>query len=233
VPDLRCSAAINLVDTGVSEDTVMKIGGWKTKAMFSRYNAVNTDRIRVAMSEARNTRTQNATGLIRWRYGAKVSTRPFQGRNAGSIPASATILDSRINARDQFPISRAGSAGRRNTPLIGWFYGWFYGWSYGAVVRFFLNGKPCMRLDRHLRAEIPRETGVRRLTVNAHESWCDLDFHCAKHDLKGKNVCEKHHFRERRSCSLRSKRHPFSSVPPATLGLRVANSAQNAASHSI
>jgi hypothetical protein len=32
--DLRCSAAINLVDAGVSEDMVMKIGGWSTKAMF-------------------------------------------------------------------------------------------------------------------------------------------------------------------------------------------------------
>jgi hypothetical protein len=27
----------------------MKIGGGKTKAMFSRYNAMNTDRIRAAM----------------------------------------------------------------------------------------------------------------------------------------------------------------------------------------
>jgi Phage integrase family len=49
IHDLRCSAAINLVDAGVPEDTVMKIGGWKTKAMFSRYNVMNTDRIRAAM----------------------------------------------------------------------------------------------------------------------------------------------------------------------------------------
>jgi hypothetical protein len=40
---LRCSAAINLVDAGVPEDIVMKIGGWKTKAMFSRYNVMNSD----------------------------------------------------------------------------------------------------------------------------------------------------------------------------------------------
>jgi len=37
---------INLVDARVAEDTVMKIGGWKTKAMFSRYNVMNTARIR-------------------------------------------------------------------------------------------------------------------------------------------------------------------------------------------
>ena len=49
IHDLRCSAAINLVDAGVSEDIVMKIGGWKTKAMFSRYNVMNTERIRAAM----------------------------------------------------------------------------------------------------------------------------------------------------------------------------------------
>ena len=49
IHDLRCSAAINLIDAGVAEDTVMKIGGWKTKAMFSRYNVMNTNRIRAAM----------------------------------------------------------------------------------------------------------------------------------------------------------------------------------------
>lgn len=49
IHDLRCSAAINLVDAGVSEDMVMKIGGWKTKAMFSRYNIANKDRLREAM----------------------------------------------------------------------------------------------------------------------------------------------------------------------------------------
>jgi hypothetical protein len=46
IHDLRCSAAINLVDSGVSEDMVMKIGDWKTKAMFSRYNVENKDRLR-------------------------------------------------------------------------------------------------------------------------------------------------------------------------------------------
>jgi integrase len=49
IHDLRCSAAINLIDAGVPEDIVMKIGGWKTKSMFSRYNVMNTDRIRNAM----------------------------------------------------------------------------------------------------------------------------------------------------------------------------------------
>jgi integrase len=49
IHDLRCSAAVNLIDAGVSEDLVMKIGGWKTKAMFSRYNIANKARLREAI----------------------------------------------------------------------------------------------------------------------------------------------------------------------------------------
>lgn len=51
IHDLRCSAAVNLVDAGVPEDVVMKIGGWPTRAMFSRYNVMNTDRVRAAMQQ--------------------------------------------------------------------------------------------------------------------------------------------------------------------------------------
>jgi hypothetical protein len=29
----------------------MKIGGWTTRAMFSRYNVMNTDRVRAAMQQ--------------------------------------------------------------------------------------------------------------------------------------------------------------------------------------
>jgi hypothetical protein len=52
IHDCRCSAAINLIDAGISEDIVMKIGGWKTKEMFSRYNVMDADRIRNAMQQA-------------------------------------------------------------------------------------------------------------------------------------------------------------------------------------
>ena len=48
---MRGSAAINMSDAGVPEDIIMTIGGWKTKAMFSRYNVMNTDRIRRAMEQ--------------------------------------------------------------------------------------------------------------------------------------------------------------------------------------
>ncbi len=53
IRDLRCSTAMNLVDSGVSEELVMKIVGWKTKAMVSRYNVANKDRLRTAMIKDR------------------------------------------------------------------------------------------------------------------------------------------------------------------------------------
>jgi integrase len=40
--DLRRSGARTLLRAGVSEDVVMKMGGWKTRSMLSRYNIVDT-----------------------------------------------------------------------------------------------------------------------------------------------------------------------------------------------
>jgi len=51
IHDCRCSAAINLLDAGVDEGTVLKIGGWKTRAMLDRYNVQNEKRIRKAMNQ--------------------------------------------------------------------------------------------------------------------------------------------------------------------------------------
>jgi hypothetical protein len=39
---------MNFVDTGFPEDAVGKIGSWRTRAMFSRYNVMNTERIGTA-----------------------------------------------------------------------------------------------------------------------------------------------------------------------------------------
>jgi integrase len=49
IHDLRCSAAVNLIEAGVDRDLVMEIGAWKTDAMLTRYNIINTDRMRAAM----------------------------------------------------------------------------------------------------------------------------------------------------------------------------------------
>jgi len=39
--DLRRSAARNYRKAGVTEDVIMRIGGWKTRSVFSRYNVVD------------------------------------------------------------------------------------------------------------------------------------------------------------------------------------------------
>jgi integrase len=52
IHDLRVSGAVNMVEASVPEDTVMKIDGWKTRAMFSRYNVQDVKRIREAMVKA-------------------------------------------------------------------------------------------------------------------------------------------------------------------------------------
>ena len=42
---------VNLVDAGVPEGIVMKLGDWQTKAMLSRYNIAATDRISAAIEK--------------------------------------------------------------------------------------------------------------------------------------------------------------------------------------
>lgn len=43
--DCRCSGAVNLLRAGLDEGTVLKIGGWKTRAMLDRYNVMDEFRI--------------------------------------------------------------------------------------------------------------------------------------------------------------------------------------------
>jgi Phage integrase family len=51
IHDCRCSAAINLLASGVDEGTVLKIGGWKTRAMLDRYNVQHEARVKAAMEQ--------------------------------------------------------------------------------------------------------------------------------------------------------------------------------------
>jgi len=39
--DLRRSGARNLRRAGVAEDVIMRLGGWRTRSMFSRYSIVD------------------------------------------------------------------------------------------------------------------------------------------------------------------------------------------------
>jgi integrase len=69
--DLRRTGARNLVRAGVPEATVMAIGGWKTRAMFDRYNVVSGDDLQ-----------QAAGKLDEYLSGSDSNnTRPKQGQN--------------------------------------------------------------------------------------------------------------------------------------------------------
>jgi integrase len=46
--DLRRSGAKAMLDAGIQEDTAMKIGGWKTKSMLTRYNVQSPKNIETA-----------------------------------------------------------------------------------------------------------------------------------------------------------------------------------------
>lgn len=49
--DLRRSAARNLLLSGVQENRIMKIGGWKTRSVFDRYAVASTDDLTAAMQQ--------------------------------------------------------------------------------------------------------------------------------------------------------------------------------------
>jgi Phage integrase family len=49
IHDCRASAAINLLDAGVPENVVLRIGGWRTRAMLDRYAKLTAARAHAAM----------------------------------------------------------------------------------------------------------------------------------------------------------------------------------------
>jgi integrase len=51
IHDCRASAAVNLLASGVPESTVLKIGGWKTRAMLDRYNVADVSRLTAALEK--------------------------------------------------------------------------------------------------------------------------------------------------------------------------------------
>jgi Phage integrase family len=51
IHDCRVSGAINLLAAGVDEGLVLKIGGWKTRAMLDRYNVADITRLHAAMEK--------------------------------------------------------------------------------------------------------------------------------------------------------------------------------------
>jgi hypothetical protein len=59
--DLRRSAARNMVRYGVGEGVVMKIGGWKTRSVFGRYNIASEADITEVARKIEEGRRQSAT----------------------------------------------------------------------------------------------------------------------------------------------------------------------------
>jgi integrase len=49
IHDCRASAAVNLLDAGVPENVVLRIGGWKTRNMLDRYAKLTSARAHAAM----------------------------------------------------------------------------------------------------------------------------------------------------------------------------------------
>jgi integrase len=63
--DLRRSAARNMVRYGVGEGVVMKIGGWKTRSVFGRYNIVSEADIAEVAVKIEEGRRQCAANLAK------------------------------------------------------------------------------------------------------------------------------------------------------------------------
>ena len=76
--DLRRSAARNLRNSGVAEETIMKIGGWKTSSVFKRYSIVSQDDVAEAMLKLEAGRRRETEKT------AKQETEAF-GHKAGII----------------------------------------------------------------------------------------------------------------------------------------------------
>jgi integrase len=54
VHDLRRTAARDFVEAGVSEGRIMRLCGWKTRAMFDRYNITNQEDLNDAVAQRFN-----------------------------------------------------------------------------------------------------------------------------------------------------------------------------------
>jgi integrase len=79
--DLRRSGARNLRRAGIAEDVIMKIGGWRTRSVFSRYNIVSHNDIRDAVQKLERARREWGT------VSATVSVAQEEGQSSAEAKA--------------------------------------------------------------------------------------------------------------------------------------------------
>lgn len=70
--DLRRSAARNLLNAGVPETIIMKIGGWKTRSVFDRYAVASTADLSAAMNRWETAAKKLPKGYRKGKLGPKV-----------------------------------------------------------------------------------------------------------------------------------------------------------------
>jgi integrase len=83
VHDLRRTAARNLRRAGVAEGVIMRIGGWKTRSVFERYNIVDQRDIREALVKLEQARGNE--------FGHKVGHNQEQGRSDDVVAKSRSV----------------------------------------------------------------------------------------------------------------------------------------------
>jgi integrase len=61
--DMRRTAARNLRKAGVAEGVIMRVGGWKTRSVFERYNIIDQADIRDAMEKLENAQRKTSAEI--------------------------------------------------------------------------------------------------------------------------------------------------------------------------